>query len=234
MQALDPLGPAPAVSNDYVSAVLKQAPAGFGMYLNDKLGCCVAADSCHSLMVRTANSGTIVIPTDDDCLAIYETVGGYIPSDPSTDQGCDETAMCQYLETTGLCGQKASGTAMVDPANLDHLKWTVQLFGTCRLGITVTDDMQTAFGNGQPWDAFTGKVDGGHDVPIIKFDAQYAYVVTWGALQPVSWSLLAQSQFLQEAHAELWPDFIASTGSAPNGFDLASLQADLKAVAEAA
>lgn len=231
LQALDPLGPAPVASDDYVSAVMKQSPDGWKIFLNDQCGDCVCADSAHQVMLHTANGGTIVIPTDNDVLAMYEAVGGYKPGDPSTDQGCDETAACAYLGKVGLSGQRSAGSAMVDPANADHLKWSVQLFGACRLGITVTDAMQTAFDSGQPWDTFTGKVEGGHDVPIVKYDAEYAYVVTWGTLQPVSWALLAQSQFLQEAHAEVWPGFVTAGGTAPNGFDLPSLLADLQVVA---
>lgn len=231
-QALDPLGNAPVASNDYVTAVERQAPNGWGMMLNDQLGCCVCADSGHALMLRTANSGTIVIPADSDILGMYEAVGGYVPGNASTDQGCDETAACQYLENTGLCGQKSAGTAMVDPAQAEHMKWSVQLFGSCRLGISVTGDMQSAFDSGQPWTTFTGTVEGGHDVPIVKYDPSYAYVVTWGRIQAVSWSLLADSRFLNEAHAEVWPDFIAANGTAPNGFDLQALLADLGELAQ--
>ena len=231
LQALDPLGPAPAASDDYVSAVTKQSPDGWRMFLNDNIGDCVCADSAHQVMLQTANGGTIVIPTDNDVLGMYETVGGYKPGVPSTDQGCDETAACQYLETTGLAAQRSAGSAAVDPANTDHLKWSVQLFGACRLGITVTDDMQTAFNNGNAWEKFTGTVEGGHDVPIVKYDAKYAYVVTWGQLQPVSWDLLSQPQFLQEAHAEVWPAFVTAGGTAPNGFDLKALLSDLRQIA---
>lgn len=236
-RALAPLGAPPAVSDDYVSAVTKQAPNGWGMYLNNQLGDCVCADSGHQVMLHTANAGTIVIPTDQDVLALYEAVGGYVPGNPSTDQGCDETSMCQYLETTGLAGQKSAGTAMVDPSNLDNLRWTTQIFGACRLGIIVDDAMEQQFDSGQPWETPAAANDpsaGGHDVPIVKYDSQYAYVVTWGRLQAVAWTLLAQSSFLDEAHAEVWPDFLQAGGTAPNGFSLQQLLSDLPQVAEVA
>lgn len=232
-KALDPLGAAPTVSADYISAVTKQVPGGWGMFLNDQLGDCVCADSCHSLMLRTANAGTMVVPTDQDCLSLYEAVGGYVPGNASTDQGCDETSMCQYLEATGLCGQKSAGTAMVDPTNLEHLKWTVQIFGSCRLGIIVDSQMEDQFGSKQPWTTAAAPNDtsaGGHDVPIVGYDSEYAYVVTWGGLQPVAWSLMADSAFLDEAHAEVWSDFINATGTTPAGFSLDTLMQDLQAL----
>jgi hypothetical protein len=236
-RALDPLGTPPRISNDYVSAVLKASPGGFEMFLNDKLGDCVCADSAHQVMLHTANSGTIVIPTDQDVIALYEAVGGYDPSQVQpdgsnpTDQGCAETDMCQYMMTTGLCGQKSAGTASVAPGNNDHIAWCVQLFGACRLGIEVTDDMINDFSSGQPWTNMSGNVMGGHDVPIVKYDGTYAYVVTWGQLQPVSWTLLQNTDFLQEAHASVDPDFINATGVAPSGFRLAELLAALPEVA---
>jgi hypothetical protein len=230
--SLDPLGSPPTASDDYVSAVDKATGGDWGVDLNDQLGCCVIADSAHQIMLHTANAGKIVIPTDAEVLEMYEVVGGYRPSDPPTDQGCDEGEACQYLVTTGLAGQKSAGTGFVDPANMDHIRWTVQLFGACRLGITVTDAMMQAFDAGQPWETFSGSVDGGHDVPIVKYDAIYAYVVTWGKLQPVAWPLLANPSFLEEAHCELWPDFLNAAGTAPNGFDLRGLMAALPRVTE--
>jgi hypothetical protein len=229
-RALDPLGSPPVKCTDYVSAVLKQSPAGWGMYLNDQLGDCVVADSCHQVMLHTANAGTIVIPTDQDALTMYEAVGGYVPGNPSTDQGCDETAACQYLQTTGLCGQKSAGSASVDPTNLDHIRWTVQIFGACRLGILVDSNMEQLFSSKQPWVTPAGADGEGHDVPVIDYDAEYAYVDTWGGVQPVSWSLMANSAFLEEAHAEVWPDFVSAGGTAPNGFNLAAMLADLAAL----
>ncbi len=229
-RSLTPLGAPPAVSDDWTAAVAKQAPSGWGMYLNEQLGCCVCADTAHQIMLHTANAGTIVIPTDNDVLTNYEAVGGYVPGNPATDRGCDETSECAYLENTGMAGQKSAGTAMIDPANLDHIRWAVQLFGACRLGITVTDQMMSDFQSGTPWTSMAGNVEGGHDVPIVRYDATFAWVVTWARLQPVSWGLLAQSACLQEAHAEVWPDFCSASGAAPNGLNLQALLADLPAV----
>lgn len=231
------LGKPPATSDDYITAVTKQSTDGWGMFLNDKLGDCVCADTAHQVMLHTANAGAIVVPTDDEVLSYYEVVGGYNPSDPSTDRGCVETEACQYNQTTGMCGQKSAGTTAVDPSNLDHVRWAVQLFGACRLGIIVDQQMEEAFNNGEPWSIppdVNAPDAGGHDVPIVRYDADYAYVVTWGGLQPIEWRLMAQRSFLEEAHAEVYPDFIAAGGTAPNGFDLSQLLSDLSSIGEAA
>jgi len=231
--ALDPLGPAPAISDDYVTSVTAQSPQGWVCWWNDSLGDCVAEDSGHALMLRTANAGSIVIPSAQDILGLYEAVGGYKPGDPSTDRGCDESSMCQYLETSGLCGHRSAGSGPIDPARLDHIRWAVQIFGSCRLGITVTQSMMDAFSAGQPWEKVSGDVLGGHDVPVVRYDAEYAWVVTWGKLQPITWTLMGESAFLEEANGEAWPDLCRAGGTAPNGFDLAGMLAKLALVREA-
>ena len=85
--ALDPLGDPPAASNDYVAAVT----VPWGMFGNDQLGDCVCADTAHTLMLRTANASSIVVPADADVIKLYEDVGGYIPGKEWTDRGCVES-----------------------------------------------------------------------------------------------------------------------------------------------
>lgn len=230
---LDPLGAAPADSNDYVSAVNKAVNGDWGMMGNDQWGDCVEADTGHSLMLRTANTGTIVIPTTQDIEALYTAVTGFNPNDPNTDQGTDETTMCQYMETTGLLGHKSDGTAMVDTTNLDHVKWSMQLFGALRLGMNVPDYCMDQFNSGKPWDVVgdpqSANIEGGHDVPLVKYDSGMFYVVTWGKIQAMTPNFF--KAFVDEAHAEVYADWIKSTGVSPSGFGLDALLSDLKGLA---
>lgn len=234
-RALAPLGKPPTVSSDYVSAVT--AAGGWGGVMgNDQVGDCTIADCGHQVVLHTANVGPAVVPTTAQCLAVYSAISGYTPADEASDTGCDETTVCGYMVSTGLAGQKSAGSGMVDPANLDHLRWSTQIFGACRLGIVVDQAMEEAFSAGQPWEKAAASNDpnaGGHDVPIVKYDAEWAYVVTWGRLQAVAWALVAQSDFLQEGHCEAWPDFVRSGGTAPSGFDLSQLLAELPQIVSA-
>jgi hypothetical protein len=233
-RALDPLGVAPTVSNDYVTAVDAATGGDWGMMGNDSVGDCTYADCGHQVMLHTANAGTIIVPTAAQVLALYSAITGYVPGDEATDQGADEHSVCQYMMETGLCGQVSAGSGQVDPTNLDHLRWTVQLFGACRLGITVGQDSIQQFSSHQPWESVTTDPNaGGHDVPIVKYDEEYAYVVTWGGLQAVSWGLIQNPQFLEEAHAEVYPDWVRASGTAPSGFALNALLSDLAAIAAA-
>lgn len=228
-EALNTLGPAPAVSDDYVSAVDKVTSGAWGMMGNDQVGCCTMADSGHALMLRTANVSSIVIPETVDILAAYAAESGWngVIGDVS-DQGADEGQVCAFMETTGLLGHKSSATGAVDPTNQDHLAWCVQIFGDCRLGIYVTQREMDQFNAGQPWDAITQSqpdILGGHDVPIVKYDQTYWYVVTWGKLQAVK-----RGFPIEEAHSELYMDWIKQAGTSPSGFNLAQLYGDIIAV----
>lgn len=192
---------------------------------------CVCADTGHALMLRTANaSGSIVVPSDADIEKLYEVVGGFDPSDPQdTDNGCDETTMCEYLEKTGFLGHKSDATGTVEPSNLDHLRWCVQLFGTCRLGVNLPQSAVDAFNNSggsQAWDVGGDEtIVGGHDVPLVGYKGDSFLCVTWGVVQPMTGEFILK--FVEEVHSELFPDWIAQQGTAPSGFDLQDLLARL-------
>lgn len=224
--ALDQFGPAPAACNDYLSAV--KVP--WGMMLNDQIGDCTCADSGHTLMLRTANASSIIIPSDADIEKLYEQFG-YDPSNSeATDNGVTEVAMCDFLVSTGFLGHKASAVGSVDYTNLDHIKWTVQLFGHCRIGLNLPAYAEDQFMDGKPWDvsSFGDHTVMGHDVPVVDFKGNTLYVITWGKVQPIT--IAAYQAWCEEAHSEVWPDFVRSQGTAPSGFDLADLIAKQKEV----
>jgi hypothetical protein len=246
---LKSLGPAPAASPDYVSAVMNQAgSAGWSMDGNDTLGDCTCASSAHQKMLRTANAGTIVIPSLTDVLYLYAVMNGYTGSATdldaikayctANDNGADELTLEQYLENTGWMGNKLTGFANLDVTQLDELKWANIIFGATRLGVNLPTTAMDQFNAGQPWDYVPGaQLDGGHDVPMVKYDANYVYVVTWGKLQPVTYAFMAAqyddgTPYVEEAHAELDAEWLEQSGTAPSGLDLAQLTADLSAIVD--
>lgn len=233
---LGALGPAPAASPDWLTAVAQESAGDWGMFGNDQYGDCVFADCAHQEMLRTANAGTIWIPTVEQVLALYSACTGFNPNDPSTDNGADELSVIDYLTTTGWQGRKLDGHANLDPSNLEHLKWAVCLFGASRLGLNLPQSAMDAFNAGQPWDAGNDASPiGGHDVPLVKYQGDMFFVVTWGKLQPVTPGFMAATYpdgtpYVEEAHAELALDWMNATGTAPSKLDLAQLVADLRAV----
>ena len=233
--ALDPLGLAPAECRSYAATVTAKG-AGPQMYDNDVFGICVPCDTANTLILRTANAAPApVIPTLQDVLDLYHIVGGFVPGDPTTDNGCDETSMCEFLTRTGgFLGHQADATGMIDPSNQNHIKWCNYLFGHCRVGWKLPAYAQQQFKAGVPWDVMSAagnqKAEG-HDAPVVDYRGGLFYVYTWGAKHPVT--PVALSAWAIEAHAELFYDWITAQGEAPSGFDLGALAEKMEGVANA-
>lgn len=223
---LDALGPPPSASNNYTSAV----KVDWGMLDNDTLGDCVCADTAHTLMLRTANASQIVVPNVLQVVALYGAVGGYVINKPETDNGCSEAAMCQYMVTTGFLGHKASAVGMVEPSDLDHVKWCIQLFGSCRIGLNLPGYAEDQFNSGLAWDVSASgqQYTDGHDVPLVDYRDGVFTCVTWGKAQTVTPAFL--NKYCDEAHVELFGDWIRAQGEAPSGFDLTDLTTKMTAI----
>ena len=225
------LGAPPEACNDYIGKVKVICP----MYLNNRLGDCVPADTAHTLIIRSSNvgAGTAVVATDADVVKLYSAVGGYVPGNDATDNGCVEEDMESYLRATGFLGHKADATASIDPTRQDYLKWGNQLFGHVRLGWNLPDYAEDQFEAREPWDVQTTGPQGisGHDTPLVDYRGGMFYVCTWGRWrQPVTPAFMAK--YLEEAHAELFYDWIAAQGVAPSGFSLQALAEKLQAIGE--
>ena len=116
---------------------------------------CVEADTAHTLTIRTANaSSATVIPTITDVFNLYEDFG-FRPNQ-NIDPGTSELAMLQYLKAAGFLGHKLDNSATIDPGNIDHVKWSIQLFGGCRFGWALPDYAEQQFMYRQPWDVQGG------------------------------------------------------------------------------
>ena len=226
---LDPLGTPPPSSNNYMAAAVKAIPVP-SMYGNDNVGDCVEVDSAYGLIIRTANTGTAVIPTTAQVLQLYE-VFGYDPAS-GADPGTDELAMCQYLVSTGFLGHRLNNYATIDPTNINHIKWCIQLFGGCRVGWQLPQSAIQQFQENQPWDAIASgsPIAGGHDTRLVHYEGDDFYTATWGRwMQPVTLAFL--STYCDEAHPELAFDWIQSQGNSPSGFSLSDLQQKLQEAA---
>lgn len=230
--AVAPLGPPPASCAEWMAAVERcWGSAGWGMFANDEVGCCTMADGAHQIMVHTASAGFPFVPSDDDVLDAYSALCGYDPLAPlsfginPTDRGATESDACAFMAKSGIAGHRADAFGSVDPGNLDHVRWAVRLFGACRLGFEVTSGMLDQFQGGRPWDG-TGSLtpEGGHDAPVVGYDGTWFYLATWGKIQKASPVMVASCD---EAHGELYADWIGSTGKAPSGFDAGQLIANL-------
>ena len=190
--------PAPLDAVDNTGGV-----TGWGMMLNDRLGCCTVAGLAHSLQVVTRNAQTTMLtPSDGIVLAGYESLCGYVPAQPATDLGGVETSILMQVGIDGFAGQVLSGWASPDPADLQAVKQCISLFGCVYMGAELPmsaqnqDVWQTVRGDGD------GGVWGGHCMVAVAYDPQYVTFITWGQLKRATWAWWLR--YVDEAHALLW------------------------------
>lgn len=160
-------------------------PTDIGMDGNDAEGCCAPCAAAHGFMILDLIAGRKLPPfSTKSVLKLYSEVAGYIPGDPSTDQGTDYRTMLNYLRKTGMkddAGKvhKIGAFALIEKANLTELDEALYLFGHVFIGVDLPDSAQTQFGDGKPWTVVKGsKIDGGHAIGGIQKVSATEYLFT--------------------------------------------------------
>jgi hypothetical protein len=231
----------------YVTAALPAPPPSldlttkmkvpWGMMDNAQIGDCTCAAAGHLLMEWTANAQSkIFMPSDAQIVAAYSAITGYNPKTGANDNGAQEIDVLNYWRQTGIAGHKIQASVALEPSNHTHIMDGTWTFGGCYIGLALPKTAQAQTQNHQPWSVTSlgTKGDGapgswgGHAVPVVAYDSRSLTVVTWGALQTMTWGFWAA--YCDEAYAILSPDFLKPKGGqpvTPNGFNLAQLQEDL-------
>ena len=186
--------PTPPLTADYSPLA---ATALAEMYGNDSLGDCVIAGGYHLVGVWTgnANAGTSFLATQDQIVKDYSSIGGYVPGDPSTDQGCDEDTAEQFWTTTGFCdGTKLLGSLAVDATNQTQCMQALDLFENLYLGLELPDSYVNPFpsASGFTWDVGTPDPNNGHCIVAVGYTTAGLTICTWGMLGTLTWAALAQ------------------------------------------
>jgi hypothetical protein len=227
----------------YTTAALPAPPASFdltgkikawGMMENDQLGDCTCAAAGHLIMEWTANAkAKMVTPTDKQIVAAYSAITGYNPTTGANDNGAVEIDVLNYWRQSGIAGHKIGAYVALEPANHNHVMDSVYVFEGCYIGVQLPISAQAQVQNHQPWSVPPGGPTGdgkpgswgGHAVPVVSYDARGVTVVTWGALQVMTWSFW--ETYCDEAYAILSTDYLTGKKESPQGFSLPELQADL-------
>ena len=222
---LTPTLPPPPPAKDWTHGI-----TGWGMMLNDQLGDCTIAGVGHAVQVWTANNGSEVTVSDTTVETYYERWDGYVPGNPSTDNGGIELDVLNDWQKGDFAGHKLIAFADPKPSNLVEIRQSIALFGGVYIGLAmpitaqrqdVWDVVPRGGANARPgsW--------GGHAVFVPTYDESGFTCITWGQLKVMT--LAFWKKYCDEAHTLLGQDWLASQG-APSGFDLAQLEADLKAI----
>jgi hypothetical protein len=227
--------PVPPAACGYENAA---AAALTNVYLNDSLGDCVIAGMAHIEGVLSGGAGDEVLYTDDQITALYSAIGGYVPGDSSTDNGCDEETALNYWQRTGAPAgsHKITGYLEVNAADPVEVRTALWLFENLMFGIELPDAWISPFpsSNGFIWDV-AGPSDpaNGHCVVGVGYTSSTIAIATWGMIGFITDAAVAQYASGQggQLFAVLSQDSIAkATALAPNGFDFSQLQADFQAI----
>jgi hypothetical protein len=234
----------PALTPPPIRAGYVEKVPTWPMYLNDRLGDCVIAAAGHMIQDWTTYAGKEVTITDKDVLIGYEHVGGYVPGDPSTDNGCVILDALKYWRSTGFGKHKIAAYMAVDFNNHQQVQQAIQLFGSVYIGLWLPLSAQSprsGFNTKPVWEVpHAGPVGdgspggwGGHAVPLIGYSADPkgapgTMVVTWGNLFDMTWNFL--DAYCDEMWVCLTADWFDNAGKSPTGLNLAQLQADLQAL----
>jgi len=215
---------------------LTRGETEFGDMLNNKLGCCGLAAPGHIVQLATLNSGGIMVTvTDADILKAYQEVGGYVPGDPSTDQGTYMLDVLRYWRKTGIGGHKILAFAEFDPKDERMRRYANTVFGSTLMAIALPKTAQRQ----SVWDLVSTTGDGApaswgrHAVCDAEFgmdpDREHdGQLVTWGQLQP--YTLPFRRTYCYEAYAVVTMDWLNSVGRTITGLDVDRLLGDLELV----
>jgi hypothetical protein len=118
----------PPAAVDYTKAASAELAQ---VLMNDQLGCCTASGAFHIDGVLLGNAGSPLTWIDEQIVAFYSATTGYIPGDPSTDQGGNEQDVLNYWQSKGLLANgdhKIKGWLAVNGNDVEECKTAVYLF----------------------------------------------------------------------------------------------------------
>jgi hypothetical protein len=205
------------------------------MMKNDTYGDCTCAAAGHMIEEWTANTASKpLIVSDQQILAAYNHFAHGNP-----DAGANMLDVLNYWRHTGIGQDKITAYVQLEPQNDVQVRDSVYLFGSCYIGVALPDfavppgvdpltvpwvvPPQGPVGNAKP------DPNNGHCIPAVGYDQRNLYVVTWGALKPMSWQFY--DTYMDEAYAVLSRDWIdKKLKKAPPGFDMVTLDKDLSAI----
>jgi hypothetical protein len=210
----------------------------WGMLANDTLGDCVPAAMLHMAQQWTHYAKNELVPSDSEAISLYSAIGGYVPGNPSTDNGCDMLTALNYWHNTGIqignAIHKIDGYVQVDPLNALEVQTSIQIFGNVFTGIALPVSAQTQTGWTVPNGGLVGDGSpgswGGHCLPGMGRSPETVSFITWGARMKMSHNFF--TGYVDELYAVLSLDWLESSGMSPSGLDLAQLQADIKVVGQ--
>jgi len=214
----------------YLTSPLAAAPATvaapsltYPMAGNDKIGDCTIAAVVHSDQATASlTKESYTYPGDKAVEAKYFQLTG------GQDTGLVETnVLKKWIAKGGLFGHQLAAFAPLHVKHTTVIKQATALCGAVYTGVVIPYIAQQQFADHQPWDlthtSADDDIDGGHAVPIVGYNKIGPIVITWGALQQVTWAWWLH--FAEEAYAVITSEVKAS--GQLRGVNFTALEADL-------
>jgi hypothetical protein len=190
----------------------------------------------HQVGVFKANDGSgDYLFTNSQIVALYSAIGGYVPGNPNTDNGCDEITAWNYWKNTGApAGQnQIAGYVSVNPANTVEIQTAIDLFENVAFGIELPNAWVNPFpsANGFTWDvAGPSNPNNGHAFCGVGYNANGVQICTWGMVGTITWKALEKycaSSSGGALYSMISTEILNSaTQKSPTGLDWTTLQAD--------
>jgi hypothetical protein len=223
------------IAADYTTGI-----KAWRMFKNDVWGCCVVAAIFHAIQIMTANSGNMLVATDDDVEVLYKILcPGFDPNAPldangnnPTDRGVVMLDAMVYWRNTGVMVNgtlhKIDAFVEIDASNTDEWRLSTHAFGCFLFGINLPKSAEKQFDAGLPWSIVQGSPSlGGHALVSAKYDPARFNPITWAKEEPADQTFVLAN--IDEAYAVLagvdWAD------NSPSAIDKVALAAALKALA---
>lgn len=201
-------------------------------YMNLTLGCCVISRMAHQLDLWSyLTTGRIIGFTDGDIIGMYSAIGGYVPGDPSTDNGCDMLTAMKYWKKNGFAGRKElaiEAFLQVDPSSPTQFMDAIWLFGSAAIGVQLPIAVQGLAGWPAPPNMsgdWTPGSWGGHDIDPAAYFLNNQLVETWGST--LQMHDLFFKAYCDEMFVPLFPGWVGANGRTPSGLNINQLRADL-------
>jgi hypothetical protein len=211
------------------------AAALANIYENDKLGDCVIAGIGHVVGVLTGGRGKCFIYTNQQIIALYSAIGGYIPGDPSTDRGCDEVTALNYWENNGapVGKNKIAGWLAVNASDPTEWQTALWLFENLYFGMELPDAWINPMPGASGFIWYTAGApdpNSGHCVVGVGYTAKGVTIDSWGMTGLLTTAAIAKYA-TPSANGDLYTvvsqiGIAKATQKAPNGFDWSQLIAD--------
>jgi hypothetical protein len=224
--------PPPPVSQDWTGKIVD-----WGMMDNDKLGNCTCAAVGHTIQGWTLNIGKMITIATAVVDGLYAKSCGYVPGDPSTDQGGNEQDVLGYWQKNPVVGHTLDGWSPCKVDNQEQIKQAIWLTGGLYIAIQLplTAQKQAVWDvvvGAKPWWKFWAKDPsepgswGGHAVRCMAYLENGRYkVITWGKVMEMTQAFW--DKYVVEAYALLSKDWIDQANTSPSGFSFEALIADM-------